>query len=236
MQTITIRCGDSFELLKSIPTGSIGAVVTDPPYGLEFMGKSWDKLWGDTSTTTGFSKPGIGDRTTPWPSFDNASSTNPTCHECGGRVRGENKCECEEPEWWFDGQLVGTGSPQTLVQTKRSDQARQMQQWHEGWLIEVIRCLRPGGTAKVFAASRTQHRLSAAMESVGFYLDPAHSVEAWAYGSGYPKNMNLSKVMTRLGIETEIIKQFDGFGSGLKPAFEPFIVGTKPMEANNASL
>jgi DNA modification methylase len=34
--------GDCIELMRSLPDGCIDAVVTDPPYGLEFMGKSWD--------------------------------------------------------------------------------------------------------------------------------------------------------------------------------------------------
>jgi DNA modification methylase len=36
--------GDCLEVLPTLPEGSIDAVVTDPPYGLEFMGKEWDKL------------------------------------------------------------------------------------------------------------------------------------------------------------------------------------------------
>lgn len=39
---ITIYNGDCFEVLKQIPDESIDAVVTDPPYGLSFMGKRWD--------------------------------------------------------------------------------------------------------------------------------------------------------------------------------------------------
>jgi DNA modification methylase len=35
--------GDCLEKMKDIPDGSIDAVVTDPPYGLAFMGKHWDK-------------------------------------------------------------------------------------------------------------------------------------------------------------------------------------------------
>lgn len=34
--------GDSLEVLKGLPDNSINAVVTDPPYGLSFMGKKWD--------------------------------------------------------------------------------------------------------------------------------------------------------------------------------------------------
>lgn len=34
--------GDCLEMMKLIPDGSIDAVVTDPPYGISFMGKKWD--------------------------------------------------------------------------------------------------------------------------------------------------------------------------------------------------
>ena len=36
----TLYCGDSNEVLKDIQ--NVDAVVTDPPYGLSFMGKQWD--------------------------------------------------------------------------------------------------------------------------------------------------------------------------------------------------
>jgi len=34
--------GDCIEELKKLPENSVDAIVTDPPYGLEFMGKNWD--------------------------------------------------------------------------------------------------------------------------------------------------------------------------------------------------
>jgi DNA modification methylase len=34
--------GDCLEVLKTIEANSVDAVVTDPPYGLKFMGKKWD--------------------------------------------------------------------------------------------------------------------------------------------------------------------------------------------------
>src|SRR3990172_583126 len=42
--TIDIRLGDCLDLLKSFPDNHFDACVTDPPYGLEFMGKEWDRL------------------------------------------------------------------------------------------------------------------------------------------------------------------------------------------------
>lgn len=41
-QTFRLFHGDSLEVLKRMVPGSVDAVVTDPPYGLAFMGKRWD--------------------------------------------------------------------------------------------------------------------------------------------------------------------------------------------------
>ena len=35
-------CSDCLEVLASMPDACVDAVVTDPPYGLSFMGKGWD--------------------------------------------------------------------------------------------------------------------------------------------------------------------------------------------------
>jgi len=39
-----IICGDCIEVMKDLPDNSIDTIITDPPYGLGFMGKEWDKL------------------------------------------------------------------------------------------------------------------------------------------------------------------------------------------------
>ena len=40
--TATIHHGDCLEILRGMADASVDAVVTDPPYGLSFMGKKWD--------------------------------------------------------------------------------------------------------------------------------------------------------------------------------------------------
>jgi len=37
-----IICGDNLETMRTWPDACIDAIVTDPPYGLSFMGKKWD--------------------------------------------------------------------------------------------------------------------------------------------------------------------------------------------------
>ena len=39
---IDLRQGDCLEVLKQLDGDSIDSIVTDPPYGLSFMGKGWD--------------------------------------------------------------------------------------------------------------------------------------------------------------------------------------------------
>ena len=40
--TMTLLIGDCIEQMRTLEAESVDAIVTDPPYGLEFMGKSWD--------------------------------------------------------------------------------------------------------------------------------------------------------------------------------------------------
>ncbi|WP_460138247.1 DNA-methyltransferase [Pseudomonas sp. S2_A10] len=42
MSDYTIMVGDCLELLRRMPDSSVDSIVTDPPYGLSFMGKKWD--------------------------------------------------------------------------------------------------------------------------------------------------------------------------------------------------
>src|SRR5690606_36888518 len=41
---IRVIHGDSIESMRAMPEASIDAIVTDPLYGLGFMGKAWDDL------------------------------------------------------------------------------------------------------------------------------------------------------------------------------------------------
>lgn len=184
IQTIQLRHGDCIEVLQGLADGSIGALVSDPPYGIEFMGKEWDDLAAVKHANRG-------------------TLTNMVT------ASGKPKFQMGAPAFDL--------SPSSQIA---------MQEWHRAWLKEAFRVLRTGGVAKVFSATRTGHRLAAAMEDVGFVLDPEHSLEAWAYGSGFPKSLNVGKSLEQAA-RAEEAKLFDGFGTALKPAWEPFIVGVK---------
>jgi DNA modification methylase len=47
---VTVHAGDCLDVLRELPDASVHAVVTDPPYGIGFMGRAWDQpgLYGST--------------------------------------------------------------------------------------------------------------------------------------------------------------------------------------------
>ena len=46
---MNIKNGDSLDLLKEINSGTVDSMVTDPPYGISFMNKNWDKAVPDVA-------------------------------------------------------------------------------------------------------------------------------------------------------------------------------------------
>ena len=39
-----VHCGDCLDVMAEMEENSVDTIITDPPYGLEFMGKDWDNL------------------------------------------------------------------------------------------------------------------------------------------------------------------------------------------------
>lgn len=42
MAEYTLHLGDCLDVMRTLPDNSVDSVVTDPPYGIRFMGKAWD--------------------------------------------------------------------------------------------------------------------------------------------------------------------------------------------------
>lgn len=167
---VKVYHGDCLEVLASLPDSSVDSVVTDPPYGLEFMGKDWDRPWAvSAKAAVGFE--GREDNLT-LPSH--RDSRNANCRACGGRQRGAKRCSCDQPQW--------DRSPVADM--------RAFQDWCEQWAAECLRVLKPGGHLLSFGGSRTWHRLACAVEDAGFEIRDSI---AWLSGSGFPKSLNVSR-------------------------------------------
>ena len=177
-ETYKIINGNSLEVLDTFEENSIDAIITDPPYELGFMGKSWDA----------------------------------------------------------------------------SGIAYNVELWKK-----ALRVLKPGGYLLAFGGSRTFHRIACAIEDGGFEI---RDTIMWLYGSGFPKSLNIGLAIDKKrGVESEVVgtgqsgvssrayqseetttageyeikkanNEWSGWGSCLKPAFEPIIMARKPFKGS----
>lgn len=90
---------------------------------------------------------------------------------------------------------------------------------------KCLRVLKPGGYLLSFAAARTQHRIACAIEDAGFEI---RDTVMWLYSNGFPKSMDISKQLDKSNLP-DFSEKFNGFGTTLKPAYEPIIVARKPL-------
>lgn len=81
---------------------------------------------------------------------------------------------------------------------------------------ECLRVLKPGGHLLSFGGSRTFHRIAVSIEDAGFDI---RDTIMWIYGTGFPKSLNIGKK----------IPEYEGWGTALKPSYEPIIMARKPF-------
>lgn len=101
---------------------------------------------------------------------------------------------------------------------------------------ECLRVIKPGGHALVWAIPRTSHWTATAWENGGWEV---RDRIIYCFGSGFPKSHNISKAIDKLaGAErdiastapaTDAAKQWDGWGTALKPAVEDWWLLRKPL-------
>jgi site-specific DNA-methyltransferase (adenine-specific) len=108
---------------------------------------------------------------------------------------------------------------------------------------EALRVLKPGGHLLAFSSTRTYHRMVCAIEDAGFDI---RDQIGWAYGTGFPKSRDVAKAIDATilhgggkndvdggaeanPLRTEAARQWQGWGTALKPAWEPIVVARKPL-------
>ena len=194
---VKVFVGDTVAVLPTLEAGSVGSVVTDPPYGLEFCGQRWDGTAGFLESLS---------------DVDTAGMSGPEVFEV----------------------------------------------WCHAWAAGVLRVLEPGGHLAAFGGTRTWHRMARGVESAGFEI---RDQIAWLYSTGMPKSMDLSHAAdqhlgrrradrivevsdaeTILGRTTKVIakgepvtdqaRKLQGWGTGLRPGFEPILIARKPFDGS----
>jgi site-specific DNA-methyltransferase (adenine-specific) len=188
--------GDCVEVMKSLPDASMDAIVCDPPYGLEFMGKEFDKL-------------GSGESQERWHTAwctEAFRVLKPGGHLLafgGTRTFHRLACAVEDAGFEIRDSVIwcyGSGFPKSLDVSKALDKSA-------GAVREVIEQRRVKGGG---------------MEHVNRTNAETHDYRP----DGYQKGENILDITAPA---TEAAKTWEGWGTALKPAFEPVVVGRKPL-------
>ncbi len=258
---VTLYLGDCIEVMAAMPEASVDAIVCDPPYGLEFMGKGWDKFRTTERTErwSGERSGGAGSGLSDLPriggarvSYGGQRPTTSRCRTCNKRDAFRNDHACGDDAEWVTEPVDPDAAPPSMVA---------FQNWTSMWAREARRVLKPGGHLLAFGGPRTYHRLASGIEDAGFEL---RDCVMWMYGSGFPKSLDVSKALddaagvvrpdrdvsgpadnavlqpTQTVISagtpvTELAIRYDGWGTALKPAYEPVVVARVPLAGTVAA-
>ena len=199
---VMLHPGDCLDVLAGLPEGGLDSCVTDPPYHFA----SIVKRFGGANAA--------------------AAKAGTAEHHTGAYARASRGFMGKE---WDGGDIAFR--PET-------------------WAA-VYRVVKPGAHLVAFAAPKNVHHMAVAIEAAGFEIrdrflrlmagdvavarfvaslseaqtdafwrcvdDSGFSGEmAWIFGSGFPKSHNLSG-------------EWSGWGTALKPAYEPIVLARKPL-------
>lgn len=204
MVTWEIRQGDALERLRELDERSIDAVVTDPPYGIGFMGHAWDQPGAHQALAADGGQV---------PMYN--GKRRRTHH------KGTGLSTRASDNGAFDAGRYDLSAPAN----------QRFQAWCEEWARECLRVLKPGGHMAVFGGTRTYHRLVSGVEDAGFEI---RDQLAWLFGSGFPKSRNVGRALADEhrhpgDFRHREAEAWKGHGTALKPAHELVVVARKPL-------
>jgi site-specific DNA-methyltransferase (adenine-specific) len=177
--------GDCLEVLKTMPDNSVDSIVTDPPYGLSFMGKKWDydvpsvEVWAECLRVL---KPG---------GHLLAFAGTRTQHRMAVRIEDAG-FEIRDMIAW----VYGSGFPKSLDVSKAIDKA--------------------AGAEREVTGSK--------LGQAGYSMADNGRTNA-VYGNLHDPSAECAITAPA----TEAARQWQGWGTALKPALEPITMARKPL-------
>lgn len=172
-----LHLGDCLDVMRTMPDNSVDLVLTDPPYGLAFMGKKWDydvpsvEVWAEALRVL---KPG-----------------GHLLAFAGTRTQHRMACRIEDAGFEIRDMLAwvyGSGFPKSLDVSKAIDKAA-------GAEREVV------GERDTYTGSNK--------DANTFMASP--------------------RMMAVTAPATDAAREWDGWGTALKPALEPITMARKPL-------
>jgi len=181
LENAVVFHGSNLDVLPTLPDNSVDAIVTDPPYELGFMGKSWDssgiaysvELWQECLRVL---KPG---------GHLLAFGGSRTWHRIAVAIEDAGFDVRDSIAW-----LYGSGFPKSLDISKAIDKA--------------------AGVEREVVGANPNHR------------DTSHRTNDNPMGQAIGAEFITAPA-------TDDAKKWAGWGTALKPAFEPIVVARKPL-------
>ena len=184
---MTVLHGDCREVMRNMPDNSVDAIITDPPYELGFMGKSWDST-------------GIAYDVTVWQECLRVLKPGGHLLAFGGsRTYHRLACAIEDAGFQIRDQIMwvyGSGFPKSLNVSKAIDKQAGAEREVVGINPNVVRISKEVGGSDFGGFTKADATITA----------PA----------------------------TAEAKQWEGWGTALKPAHEPIVMARKPLDGTVA--
>jgi len=242
----SIICDNCVRVMRKFPDNSIDSIVTDPPYGLEFMGKDWDKLGASiepTSTSAGGALAYSSARVRYGKSVKSMQQWHyKWAKEClrvakpgafmfvfgGTRTFHRLACAVEDAGWqirdcmmWF----YGSGFPKSKDIGKEFDR--------QACRKQLKKKLGRKPTKKEFEKAWKKFRKVIGQKG-GRYKDDFKNNKGKfvdARDVELPDRINLGEITVPI---SKLAQLWDGYGTAFKPSWESIIVAMKPVDSNFA--
>lgn len=246
---VTLHAGDCLEVLATLAENSIDAVVTDPPYELGFMGKSWDAS-------------GIAFCPDTWRLVWRV--LKPGGHLVAfGAPKNYHRLACAIEDAGFEIRdslmwVFGSGFPKSLDVSKAIDKRRAsndlIRPWLKSlgsreeiasaagvtarqvdhWLGENTPCPQTLTESRFVSICRHFNTMPGwadeMFERVGDKIgEIKHSRSGGDDFAKRPGSISTSRIADINAPATDAAREWVGYGTALKPAYEPIVLARKPL-------
>jgi site-specific DNA-methyltransferase (adenine-specific) len=203
--SVSVLHGDCLDILPTLPDRSVDAVVTDPPYSISFMSRSWDTH----DTPAGFQQ---------WCELWAAECLRvlkPGGHMLAfGGTRTWHRLVVAIEDAGFEMRdsiawLYGSGFPKSLDVSKAIDKA--------------------AGAEREVIGQRKQEQGAASITRRAMQSAQGYRPDGAEFGQLAGDSFNVTAPATPAA------QQWQGWGTALKPAFEPICVARKPIRGTVAA-